>query len=835
MLDGCRILDLTDDRGHLAGLLLAQLGAEVVLCEPPGGQRTRHRGPYVDDVADPERAIEFLVYNRGKHSVVVKDPAQIAELAAGCDAVISCGMFGVDLAELRAANPQLVTASITPFGETGPKTAWAATDLTIAASSGTMSLTGDRDRAPVRIGSPQTWHNAAVDTAGAVLMALHERQTSGLGQHVDTSAQQSFVDCTQFQMMTVLTGGDVPVRLPGAVDLGGFLIPWVYECADGYVTVTFLFGPMIAPFTSRILSWACAEGFCEPELRDKDWVDFGMAIVEGRESMDTFDRAIKALTAFVGSKTKAELLERALTDNLLIAPVTTTADVLALEHLDVRDYWEHVEVPRAGGPAPVRLCGSLAKTTAGPLPVLPVAPKLGEHTELYLGSDGPAGTAITSRPRAEIAATGRSMERPLDDVKVLDFMWALAGPGATRTLADYGATVVKVESELKPDVLRGVHPFIGSEGGQENALQFHSINAGKMDLTLDLSLPEAREVVLDLVAWCDVLTESFSPKAMSNWGLTYDALREVNPELVMFSSCLMGQTGPMRLYAGFGTMAAAIAGFYPVTGWPDRIPAGPFTAYTDYISPKLGVMLILSALAERDRTGQGQHIDFAQMEGALHFLATEFADEEINGRTAGRSGNADRHMCPHGVYAAAGDDRWVAMACETDEHWAALAALLTEAAADNAELARALDTLRADASGVGNASRTGRLSGLNADRRRAHAETIDAAITAWTEPREAADIEAALQACGVPAHRVSDAADLMADPQIVAREHFLSVPHAKHGHTWVENSNFELSRTPGRPLWGGPMFGEHNMEVLEGILGYDADKVADLVIAGALT
>ena len=807
MLDGYRILDLTDDRGHLAGLLLAQLGAEVILGEPPDGHRTRHRGPYVDDVVDPERSIEFLVYNRGKHSVVIDDPARIAELATGCDAVVSCGAFDVDLDALRAADPQLVTASITPFGETGPKTAWAATDLTIAASSGTMSLTGDRDRAPVRIGSPQTWHNAAVDTAGAILMALHERQTSGLGQHVDTSAQQSFVDCTQFQMMTVLTGGDVPVRLPGAVDLGGFLIPWVYECADGYVTVTFLFGPMIAPFTSRILSWACDEGFCEPELRDKDWVDFGMAIVEGRESMDTFDRAIKALTAFVASKSKAELLERALTDNLLIAPVTTTADVLALEHLEVRDYWERVDVPRAGGHAPVRLCGSLAKTTAGPLPVLPVAPKLGEHTELYLGCDSTAGTTITSRPRAEIAATGRSMERPLDDVKVLDFMWALAGPGATRTLADYGATVVKVESELKPDVLRGVHPFIGEEGGQENALQFHSINAGKMDLTLDLSLPEARAVVLDLVAWCDVLTESFSPKAMENWGLTYDVLREVNPELVMFSSCLMGQTGPMRLYAGFGTMAAAIAGFYPVTGWPDRIPAGPFTAYTDYISPKLGVMLILSALAERDRTGQGQHIDFAQMEGALHFLATEFADEEINGRTAGRSGNADRHMCPHSVYPAAGDDRWVAIACETDEHWAALANLLVA----DAEL-RELD-----------------IAG-----RRARSETIDAAITAWTEAHDAADIEAALQACGVPAHRVNDAADLMADPQIVSREHFLAVPHAKHGRTWVENSNFELSRTPGRPLWGGPMFGEHNMEVLEGILGYDADKIAELVIAGAL-
>ena len=825
MLDGYRILDLTDDRGHLAGMLLAQLGAEVVLCEPPGGHRTRHRGPYVDDVTDPERSIEFLVYNRGKHSVVIEDSAQIAQLAVHCDAVISCGAFDVDLAALRAANPQLVTASITPFGETGPKTDWAATDLTIAASSGTMSLTGDRDRAPVRIGSPQTWHNAAVDTAGAILMALHERQASGLGQHVDTSAQQSFVDCTQFQMMAVLTGGEVPVRLPGAVNLGGFLIPWVYECADGYVTVTFLFGPMIAPFTSRILTWVCQEGYCDSELRDKDWVDFGMAIVEGRESMDTFDHAIKCLTAFVATKTKAELLDRALSDNLLIAPITTTADVLALEHLEVRDYWQQVEMPRADGPAPVRLCGAMAKSSAEPLADLPVAPRLSEHTEMYLDRGGTAGPAITTRPRAGVPPTGRTLERPLDDVKILDFMWALAGPGATRTLADYGATVVKVESELKPDVLRGVHPFIGEEGGQENALQFHSINAGKLDLTLDLSLPEARDVILDLVGWCDVLTESFSPKAMANWGLTYDVLREVNPELVMFSSCLMGQTGPMRMYAGFGTMAAAIAGFYPVTGWPDRIPAGPFTAYTDYISPKLGVMLILSALAERDRTGRGQHIDFAQMEGALHFLATEFADEEINGRTAGRAGNADRHMCPHSVYPAAGDDRWVAIACETDAQWSALAGLLAEAAGENSELAAALAGLDAGAG----------LASLDVAGRQARSDAIDATITAWTVAQGAADIEATLQGHGVPAHRVNDAADLMADPQIIAREHFLSVPHAKHGHTWVENSNFDLSRTPGRPQWGGPMCGEHNMEVLEGILGYDTDKIAELVISGAIT
>ncbi|MCP4085761.1 MAG: CoA transferase [Actinomycetia bacterium] len=794
MLSGYRVLDLTDDRGHLAGHLLAQLGADVVLVEPPGGHRTRHRGPFIGDVADPERSLEFHSFNRGKRSVVLDGPNQLAQLAAGADAVISCGAIDVDLGQLRAAHPHLVTASISAFGETGPKAGWAATDLTIAASSGTMSITGDTDRPPVRIGVPQTWHNAAADVAGAVLMALHERRRSGKGQHIDASAQQSFADCTQFQMMNALVGGEIPNRLPGAIQLGDFLIPWVYECADGHVTVTFLFGPMIGPFTTRMMGWIHEEGFCGEELSDKNWIDFGMDVFEGRESIDTFNDAIHSLTAFVKTKTKDELLERGLAENLLIAPITTTADVMALPQLSERDYWQPVDLP---GGVNARFPGSITKTSGPALPSLAPAPTLGAHT-IEVREDA---------RRPVVGTQDESPERPLDDVKILDFMWAMAGPGTTRTMADFGATVVKIESESKPDVLRGVNPFIGEEGGQENALQFHSLNAGKMDLTLDLTTPEARDVVFDLVKWCDVLTESFSPKAMANWGFAYEDLRKVNPDLVMFSSCLMGQTGPMRMYAGFGTMAAAIAGFYPITGWPDRIPAGPFTAYTDYISPRLSVAVIMAALEHRDRTGEGQHLDFAQIEAALHFLAPALLDEEINGRTAHRHGNADPHLTPHGVYPSAGEDRWVAVACETDQEWAALAAIvgLEEVAA------------------------------LPVAERRVRSHEIDAAISAWTsdhDPHQAQDI---LQAANVPSHMVNNAADVVVDPQMKARDHYLSVPHPIHGNTWVENHNFVMSRTPGRVDWGGPMFGQHNMEVLEGILGYDGDRIAELVIAGAIS
>ncbi|MFT7648878.1 MAG: crotonobetainyl-CoA:carnitine CoA-transferase CaiB-like acyl-CoA transferase [Candidatus Poriferisodalaceae bacterium] len=781
----------------MAALLLAQMGAEVILAEPSGGHRSRHRGPYVGDKAGPEDALEFMAFNRGKQSVEVESTQDLLRLAASADAVIGSGVFAGEAALLdamRDADPGLVTASISAYGGTGPKADWPATDLIIVAASGTMSLTGDRDRAPVRIGPPQAWLNAAADTAGAVLIALHERRSSGLGQHIDSSAQQSFADCSQFQLTAALVGAPIPQRLPGAVQLGEFLIPWVYECADGHVTITFLFGLMIGPFTSRLVGWLHEEGFVDDSVRDRDWADFGMAIYEGRETIDVFDDAVQALRAFALTKTKAELLERALADNLLIAPVTTTADVMALGQLAERDYWEHVEVGAAGA-ASVRFPGALAKFSERPRPPLAPAPALGAST-----------SSVTTREPAALAR-GTAPDRALDDVKVVDFMWAMAGPGATRVLADHGATVVKIESESKPDVLRGVNPFIGEDGGQENALQFHSLNAGKLDLTLDLSTSEARDVVFDLVRWADVLTESFSPKAMANWGFSYEDLRKVNPELVMFSSCLMGQTGSMRMYAGFGTMAAAIAGFYPITGWPDRIPAGPFTAYTDYISPRLSVVTIMAALAERARTGTGQHIDFAQLEGALHFLAPELLDEEINGRTVGRHGNADREMVPHGVYPATGDDRWVAIACETEANWRALACLIgAEALAD-----------------------------LGPDERRARAEEIDALVAAWTSAQDRMTAQDQLIASGIPAHAVSDAADTVADPQLTHRSHYLQAPHPKHGMTWVENGNYTLSRTPSRVDWGGPTFGQHNMEVLEGILGYDGERIAELVIAGAIS
>lgn len=400
---------------------------------------------------------------------------------------------------------------------------------------------------------------------------------------------------------------------------------------------------------------------------------------------------------------------------------------------------------------------------------------------------------------------------PLQDLKVLDLFWVLAGPGATRMLADYGATVVHVESTLRVDTLRTIGPFHGGVPHPDGSGPFNSTNAGKLCLTLDLGREEARGVLRDLVRWADVFTESFSPGVTEGLGFGYPALCELNPGLIAISSCLLGQTGPLRDFAGFGQLSAAMAGFHDLCGWPDRPPAGPFGAYTDYIAVRYNCIAILAALEHRERTGEGQYIDLSQTESALHFLGPALLDYTTNGRVQRAAGNRDATMSPHGVYPAAGEDRWLALAVRHDREWPALCAAL-----DRADLA--------DDPGL-----------RTPEGRRAAAPAIDAAIAAWTGARDAREAEQLLQGLGLAAHAVLDMDGVYADPQLDHRGHFLEIPHPHHGSTTVEASRFRLSRTPARVPDRAPTFGAHNREVLEGILGYDAGRIAALEACGALT
>ena len=400
---------------------------------------------------------------------------------------------------------------------------------------------------------------------------------------------------------------------------------------------------------------------------------------------------------------------------------------------------------------------------------------------------------------------------PLDDVKVLDFFWVLAGPGVTRTMADYGATVVRIEATGRPDPTRTVGPFVANDTNPEKSALFANNNAGKMSITLDLSKPSAREIVFDLVRWADVVTESFSPKAMRAWGFDYESLRKIKPDIIMISSCLMGQTGPLARFAGFGNLAAALIGFYNLVGWPDRPPSGPFSAYTDYIAPRFGLAAVMAALIHRRLTGEGQYIDQAQAESSLQFLSVPLLDCEANGRVSNPVANYDVNFAPHGVYPAAGDDQWVAIACRNDREWQALAKAI-----GRAELGA--DRRYADLDG-----------------RQSARDELDKLVGAWTARRPPRESEHILQESGVPAYTVQNAREVYSDPQVQHRGQLVEVPHPVSGTMWIENSRYKLSRTPAVVERPGPTLGQHTQYVLEKILGYGEDRISQLAVDGALS
>jgi crotonobetainyl-CoA:carnitine CoA-transferase CaiB-like acyl-CoA transferase len=814
MLSHLRVLDLTDGGATIAGRLFADLGAEVILVEPPGGIGLRREGPFVADRPGPESSLSFWATNHSKRSVVVdlttpEGRETFRRLAADADVVLesqpvgSLDAIGLGPSDLMASSPGLVVVSITPFGLDGPKARWAAHDLTVQASSGVMHLTGDADRAPLQQSSfPQAFLHAGLDAVVGALVALAGREVDGWGRHVDVSAQTSTMLCAQ-QCVLAEAWGDVSPRRNGvAIALGGVRYRVIYPALDGWVSISLFFGPTFGDYSRRLIELLCAERLVDPAVLDRDFTTFGVELREGRRPPEDLDELNAAIEAWTARRTRAELADLATSHRLLLVPVSTIADVRSSPQLAARDFFRTIEDASLGTDATVVVPGPFARFSATPLPAPHPAPSLGEHHP----------TARPARPRPARADAPRS--RPLEGLRILDFTWVMAGPMAVRYLSDAGATVVHIESAARPDSARAVTPHADGKADPDTSGLHANLNCDKLALSLDMSVPESRDVVLRLVDWADVVVENYSPKAMRGWGIDYESLRRHRPDLVMVSSCLNGQTGPDAGLAGYGTMGAQIAGFGALAGWPDRDPVGPFGAYTDYCSPRFAAMGLLAALEHRRRTGEGQHVDLSQAEASLHLLGPALLDFGVNGHLAERCGNASAEVAPHGVYPCRGraddDERWVAVVAATDEQFIALCRAIgrPDWAADP-ELCTAAGRLWQRA-------------------------RLDEGMTSWTSSRTPDEVENALQAAGVPAHRVLGPDDVGTDPQLAARHHFVSARHPVLGDVWVENSRLRISGADTTPRRAGLLIGEHNEQVLRDVLGLDPEQVAELHRSGAL-
>ncbi len=398
----------------------------------------------------------------------------------------------------------------------------------------------------------------------------------------------------------------------------------------------------------------------------------------------------------------------------------------------------------------------------------------------------------------------------LTGVKVVEFAVFAAGPMVGKHLAEHGATVIRVESRSRPDGFR-VHypPYMDNIPGLNRTGSFALFNDSKLGVTLNLKRAEGLALARRLVAWADVLIENFVPGVMARNGLGYEAVREINPSLVYLSSCNMGQTGPRSGQRGFGSQLTSQAGFTYLTGYPGEDPVLLFGPYIDFVAVGFGLIAVLAALDYRRRTGRGVHVDLAQYEAGLQFVAPALLEYEANGRTMTRMGNRSPHAAPHGAYPCRGEDRWCVIAVCTEDEWHALCRAVghPEWAED-----RRFESLAA---------------------RKAHEDELDALVGAWTAQRAPEEVMETLQEAGVRAGVVNRLGDLFSDPQLVHRRVWQELPHPELERFHYEAPPFILSETPAE-LRRSPLLGEHNRQVYRDILGLPDEEIDRLIADGAI-
>ncbi|MEZ4332758.1 MAG: CoA transferase [Myxococcota bacterium] len=832
-----RVLDLATPLAEATGRLLADLGAEVIKIEPPGGCASRFAPPFATPPAapdrprpapgkgDPDSSLFWRAWGQGKKSVVLDldDPADRARFLALVDtADVLIESFtpgtmdakGLGADALRARNPMLLFVSVSPFGQTGPLAQAPATDLTLAAAGGLLNMTGEGDRPPVPVGLPETAHLGATQAAADVLMALWARNRCGRGQHLDSSIQAAVLWSLMYVTGFAALGQDPPqtgddrAKRKGTMEIiPGLYLPSVEACQDGFVAMVLVLAAQGATSFNNAMQWLARQGALDEDLRAVDWTTWIQQIQAGTLSVADGNRAVSALLAKFRTMTKAEIQKEAVEQKWLFSPVYLAPDLLADPQLRARAFWTELDGLEVPGP--------FAKLSATPIRYDRPAPKLGQ--DQHLVDSTKRRPTLPARPlerRGGATAPVAPRREIFEGLKVADFSWIAAGPLITKDLANLGATVLRVETEKRIDTLRFLPPWLGAPGTTTGHTAAN-MNQSKLGVAIDFTNPKGLAVAHRMAEWADVVVENFTPGTAERLGLDYETLRQRNPSLVMLYTCMRGQTGPEARHTGFGLHGAALGGFVGVTGWKDRKPNPPWGAYTDFISPRYALSALCAALHHRDKTGEGQVIDVSQIEASIHALAPAILDYQRTGRVLDRPGHDSEWGCPHGVYRTQEHERFVALETRTAEQWRALC--------------RAVPAIGAFAERHGGAT----LEAI--DQRIAHRAALDAILVDWAREQTCFDAAERLRAAGVPAYVPLRATDFHADPQLAARKFFLELPHKGFGKSWFDGAVTTFSDLPARPRHAGPLIGEHTFEVLRDILGYAEDEIADIASTGALS
>jgi benzylsuccinate CoA-transferase BbsF subunit len=403
-------------------------------------------------------------------------------------------------------------------------------------------------------------------------------------------------------------------------------------------------------------------------------------------------------------------------------------------------------------------------------------------------------------------ATSKCRNSALEGVKVLELAWIIAGPLSGKYLADNGATVVRIESMRRPDLLRVSEPYKDGKPGINRAGIFAFYGANKYSIALDLTHSRAMEVLSRLVSWADIVTENFAPGKIEEIGLGYDKLKQIKPEIIMVRISIQGQTGPHSGHPGYGILAAGLAGLTGLTGWPGRTPSTPVAGYTDVVLPRFAAAMMLAALDYRRRTGKGQCIDISQFEISQQFLAPSILDYTANKKNTTRQGNFSPVAVPHNAYRCRGNDRWCVISASTDDEWQALCQVM------------------------GKPDLTSELRFSTIIERKRNEAEIDKLVQDWVLNLTAEEAVNRMQEAGVPAGIVQNAKDLLQDPQL--GRSFWLLEHSELGPFHHLGQAFTLARMHAQECRPAPCLGQDTEHVCREILGMSDEEFIELFGAG---
>jgi len=790
-----RVLDLTATLGGAyCGRLLAAGGLDVTRIEPPGGHWLRRWSASGAPIAEGASGALFQWLAGGQRSVTVDphdpaDGAALAEWASAMDAVLwSPGRGGPPIVEwptVRAAAPGAVLTAITPFGLTGPWADRPATELTLQALSGAPALRGSRAWPPMTAGGQHGEWMVGVFAAVATMLGLRRRERSGAGAVVDLSSLEAVIMTQLFNPITMETmvGGVRPRRSKATV---GDVVP----SKDGYVGFAVV---------NRLQHW---HDFCAM-IGHEDWADDrSLDVVWNRsERSDELNPEIRAWTT---ARTTAEIVELAALLRIPAIEVGNGATIPRMDHFAAEGFHD---VNPTGGfiqpAAPFRFHPPLAGTR-----VVAPAPEPGPPIRTQ-----PRPAAPVAAEPAEEGAPGR----PFDGVRIADFTSFWAGPFLTHTMGMFGADVIHVESIVRPDGARLMSHWPPAEPQWwEHSSFFHATNTNKRGVTLDMATERGRALAHQLVAACDVVVENYSPRVMEGWGLGWDDVRGRRPDTVMVRMPAFGLSGPWRDRTGFAMTMEQVSGMAWMTGFPEHAPGALFGPCDPGagLHAALGLMVALDA---RRRTGQGVLVEAPMVAGALNVAGELVVEHSAYGALLSRAGNVGPAAAPQNCYLCGDVDdegarhRWVAIAVADDDQWAGLRAALGDPAwVAAAELAT--------------------MAG-----RRARRDEIDAALAAWCAERPAAEVVDRLWSAGVPVAPVVHPSEQLGFEQLHARRFFETVRHPISGEAVHVTFPFRFAGEEGpvhrRPA---PTLGQHNDEVLRGVLGLPDAEIAGLREAGVI-